>query len=752
MSERDYAPLSASCIRALNDKLYEKRKVAALEIERMVKDFSTSLQFDQIKRILKVLGDDFAYSSNPNTRKGGLIGLAATAIALGKDSSSYINELAKPVIACFHDPDSRVRYYACEALYNIVKVSRGSVLPFFNEIFDGLSKLAADPDQNVKNGAELLDRLIKDIVTESSSFDLVAFIPLLRERIYTKNAFARQFVVSWVEVLDAVPDINMLVLLPEILDGLFQILGDSSHEIRKLCQGVLEEFLTGIKKSKNGVNFTGMANILIIHSQNTDDLIQSTAITWLREFIVLSGRTMLPHMAGILNAILPCLAYNDDTRRKGHRHPDAIHTERVREAAENLNVSLQKLIEMQDDLPTPTLESLADSTLNSHPDASRGTSPDTESAPPESSSAIQLDVLSVIKVLQRMLGHKAIQTRVSALRWFSLLLSKTPNKTFRYIDEFFKLLLNTLSDPSDDVVLLDLEVLAEISSNPAGDNFTTETTNLTIPSPVRQLVDLQKGLNQYFTKFMIHLLDLFKTDRQLLEDRGSFIIRQLAVYLNADALFRCLAEILPQEEDVTFVCTMVQTLNTILLTSTELFHLRSQLKDLQTEESCSLFCCLYKCWCHSPVATVCLCYLSQNYTHACNLLHSFGDLEVTVDFLKEIDKLVQLIESPIFVYLRLQLLDVENNEDLIKSLYGLLMLLPQSEAFKLLRYRLECIPHYHFHDKTSKPKKKEERPLVAKINFEELLAHFHKVQAKHRDSKRSQHALKLSAVKALNIQ
>ena len=37
-----------------------------------------------------------------------------------------------------------------------------------------------------------------------------------------------------IEVLDAVPDINMLVLLPEILDGLFQILGDTSNEIRKM--------------------------------------------------------------------------------------------------------------------------------------------------------------------------------------------------------------------------------------------------------------------------------------------------------------------------------------------------------------------------------------------------------------------------------------------------------------------------------------------------------------------------------------
>lgn len=43
-----------------------------------------------------------------------------------------------------------------------------------------------------------------------------------------------------------------------------------------------------------------------------DDVIQFTAITWLREFIILSGRTMLPFNAGILKAILPCMAYEQD--------------------------------------------------------------------------------------------------------------------------------------------------------------------------------------------------------------------------------------------------------------------------------------------------------------------------------------------------------------------------------------------------------------------------------------------------------
>ena len=40
----------------------------------------------QIQKLIKVLGTDFALSLNSNMRKGGLIGLAAMAIALGKVS------------------------------------------------------------------------------------------------------------------------------------------------------------------------------------------------------------------------------------------------------------------------------------------------------------------------------------------------------------------------------------------------------------------------------------------------------------------------------------------------------------------------------------------------------------------------------------------------------------------------------------------------------------------------------------------
>lgn len=59
-------------------------------------------------------------------------------------------------------------------------------------------------------------------------------MPLLRDRIYTKNGFARQFIISWISVLDAVPNIDLILYLPEILDGLFKMLEDTTTDIKKL--------------------------------------------------------------------------------------------------------------------------------------------------------------------------------------------------------------------------------------------------------------------------------------------------------------------------------------------------------------------------------------------------------------------------------------------------------------------------------------------------------------------------------------
>ncbi|XP_059848504.1 protein VAC14 homolog isoform X1 [Hypanus sabinus] len=758
-TEKDFTPLTTNIVRALNDKLYEKRKVAALEIEKLVREFVAQNNTGQIKHVIQILSQEFALSQHPHSRKGGLIGLAACSIALGKDSGLYLKELIEPVLMCFNDADSRLRYYACEALYNIVKVARGSVLPHFNVLFNGLSKLAADPDPNVKSGSELLDRLLKDIVTESSKFDLVAFVPLLRERIYSNNQYARQFIISWILVLECVPDINLLDYLPEILDGLFQILGDNSKEIRKMCETVLVEFLKEIKKNPTSVKFAEMANILVIHCQASDDLIQLTAMTWMREFIQLAGRVMLPYSSGILTAVLPCLSYDD--RKKS-----------IKEVANVCNQTLMKLILPEDDCDNIRQVSQPPQDGNTDADSSCKNSSDELNtyqnlATSNNSGACviidcsreTLDLDGIVMVLDRYLHDTVtgMMTRIAILKWLYHLYIKTPRKMFWHTDGLFPMLLKTLSDESDEVILKDLEVLAEIASSPAGQteghdssesistqNRQSELHVLTSSSPqlnsskprTLECSPSTPTMNSYFFKFMINLLKQFNNEKSLLEIRGPFIIRQLCLLLNAENIFHSMAEILLREEDLKFASTMVQTLNSILLTSTELFQLRNQLKDLHTMESCNLFCSLYRSWCHNPVATVSLCFLTQNYKHAYDLIQKFGDLEVTIDFLTEVDKLVQLIESPIFTYLRLQLLDVENNPYLIKALYGLLMLLPQSKAFQLLSQRLQCVPNPELMRATPSEKSTTaNRQVPSEIDYNELLQHFEKVQNKHLEAR-----------------
>ncbi|CAI5504076.1 unnamed protein product [Closterium sp. Naga37s-1] len=190
-----------------------------VQIETAVKAAVAEGNDERINAIISLLANDYATSAQPNQRKGGLIGLAAVTVGLGPDASQYLDRIVPEVLKSFSDSDSRVRYYACEALYNIAKVTRGDFIVFFNDVFNALCKLSADLDPNVQSAAHLLDRLVKDIVTVSDQFSIEEFIPLLREHMSVLNPFVQQFLVGWITVLDSVPDIDMLGFLPDLLDG-----------------------------------------------------------------------------------------------------------------------------------------------------------------------------------------------------------------------------------------------------------------------------------------------------------------------------------------------------------------------------------------------------------------------------------------------------------------------------------------------------------------------------------------------------
>lgn len=76
---------------------------------------------------------------------------------------------------------------------------------------------------------------------------------------------------------------------------------------------------------------------------------------------------------------------------------------------------------------------------------------------------------------------------------------------------------------------------------------------LTCPQVIKHDLQLLAQISSssdesYFRVFMVNLLELFSTDRKLLEMRGSLIIRQLCLNLNTERIYRTFAEILEKEE------------------------------------------------------------------------------------------------------------------------------------------------------------------------------------------------------------
>ncbi|XP_039779238.1 protein VAC14 homolog isoform X4 [Panicum virgatum] len=661
--------IPGAVLRNLSDKLYEKRKNAALEIEGIVKQLATAGEHEKISAVISLLINDFTYSPQANHRKGGLIGLAAVTVGLTSEAAQHLEQIVPPVLSSFLDQDSRVRYYACEALYNIAKVVRGDFIIYFNKIFDALCKLSADSDANVQSAAHLLDRLVKDIVTESDQFSIEEFIPLLRERMNVLNPYVRQFLVGWITVLDSVPDIDMLGFLPDFLDGLFNMLSDSSHEIRQQADAALSEFLQEIKNSPN-VDYGRMAEILVRRAGSTDEFTRLTSITWINEFVKLGGEQLVPYYADILGAILPCISDEE---------------EKIRVVARETNEELRA--------------------INADP-------------------AEGFDIGAILSIGKRELNSEHEATRIEALHWFSTLLARYRVEFLAYLNDIFDPLLNALSDPSDAVVLLVLEVHACIAEE-----------------------------SHHFHHLVSYLIRTFHNNHVLLEKRGALIVRRLCVLLGAEKVYREFSTILESEIDLDFASVMVQALNLILLTSTELGGLRSLLKK-SLVDSCGkdLFQSLYASWRHSPMATISLCLLAQAYSHASCVIQSLGEEDINVKFLVQLDKLIRLLETPVFAYLRLQLLEPGKHTWLLKTLYGLLMLLPQqSAAFKILRTRLKTVPFSENIKRTSSANpysqilqvtedgnRNQDTQNYSAINFPSLLLQFENMQQQHRNHLKGQ--------------
>lgn len=155
--------------------------------------------------------------------------------------------------------------------------------------------------------------------------------------------------------------------------------------------------------------------------------------------------------------------------------------------------------------------------------------------------------------------------------------------------------------------------------------------------------------------------------------------------------------------DLQFISSLIAQMCHALLNAKEAKPLRDALKDCirqeetqQDQKRARLFHILLHAFSHNLVASTSLCLWGGAFRTSNEFLKNINPLDIHLMFLLELDKLVEMLERPLFRHLHVRMLEHSDKNPLaegsgnmlFQTLRSLLMCIPQSTCFNVLRDRL----------------------------------------------------------------
>lgn len=187
-----------------SSSIEERRQASAtltVQIKKLVEEGKT----DRVRKVLPMLNREITTliesqsfdTGTINRQLACLLALSTTAIALGNaEARKEIHVLLPPILRCCETSKRtrihpKIRYHASEALFNLFKALQESVLVYLDDILKILCSLAADPELNIKMGAVMVDKLLKEVALEAeedfSLLDVPSLIPLLHKYTFKRG-------------------------------------------------------------------------------------------------------------------------------------------------------------------------------------------------------------------------------------------------------------------------------------------------------------------------------------------------------------------------------------------------------------------------------------------------------------------------------------------------------------------------------------------------------------------------------------
>lgn len=210
---------------------------------------------------------------------------------------------------------------------------------------------------------------------------------------------------------------------------------------------------------------------------------------------------------------------------------------------------------------------------------------------------------------------------------------------------------------------------------------------VTFLSNIKMEKDITRITMKYLTEKLMKEPELMNNMSYII-----MILEHLTKNSSLDVIYESLADVLKDIKNFPFVSKLIHYLNQFLMRNPLGVNFRKSLINNDGKEKYNeLFIKMYNIWSINSISLLIFCVITEHFELAYNIILNLVKVQLDNDYYIHLGTLVQLLESELYDYIRIRLLEPTKNIYLIRTLYGILMLLPQGQAFNILSNRMSNV-------------------------------------------------------------
>ena len=628
-----------------------------------------------------------------------------------KDDKIYYN-IIEPLLNFATDSDIKLVTNAITTLIKIIKGNKQFILKNFNKLFECLIILSLSHENEIRNCGNALDELLKDeignLFQENYSNNKVnIYNEIIKTQIeyliqklndeddnYNKHPAKKLLIVTWFNFLEGIPQISLVEYYEKIIPELLKMLcfkTKDEYECSELC----------LKKILNNVGFhyeilikehndiiLKLIEIVINGCNENNEPVKICSFEWLEMFL-----TKFKQIINTLN--------NSSKKIKSGRSSKSFSSKKKKELNKNKNKENNDEQNNKISIKSVLIRNNSDSNFTKS-----------------------------ITIL-RNIPYELFPNMLKAIIQNSL--TNSEQKFFKQVTKCNNIILKLLLDTPFNYIKNTLKTIITILKNYSRKKLNLQTINLILDwtsrlhyrfkeriftdekdkkDYIRKLIDIMPDSDDNTIKKIINILsdicllqknfinevlkiiiEKFSLHQDKIEVFRNIIIKTLSKNINIVLLIQIIVDILlSEQDDIFFLMKMVKILNKFILSDNEAEPVRNKLhKCNKSINENPFFVKLFYLWSFNPFDTLILVLVSNYFELSYYLSLELSKMKLKIEDYYELTQTVQIIESSLFNNVRIKLLNPKKNIYLIKTMYVILMLLPQGSAFNALKCRLKSV-------------------------------------------------------------